>query len=199
MFARGAEKSATFVTIAICTILILLVTCSALIYRTNSLVATRTSDGRAYRVIQGDPEAAESLARLNKNISLLIKQLQIRETALSRDQRKCLTRILERYRPTSLIETKPVDGRTAYTINKGEEVAICLRTTQNHDLHNDNELLLVMIHELAHIGSSKPDPNHGPEFQTNFDFLRGTAIRMGLLEKIGKPWMYCGTIVDPVT
>jgi len=167
-------------------------------YRRTRLVATSTSDGRKYRVLKGDKEAAESLARLHQNVSLLLQRLQAKSESFDADEKKCLERIITRYRPLSLIETEPIGDQTAFTVNKGETIALCLRSAKDKKLHNDNELLLVTLHELAHVGSPMPDPFHGPVFQKHFDFLRRAALDFGLLARIDKPWEYCGVSVDPI-
>ena len=51
---------------------------------------------------------------------------------------------------------------TSYTVNKGEEIVMCMRDKKTGKLHNINELMYVAIHELAHVGC--PLNGHPPLF-----------------------------------
>lgn len=77
-----------------------------------------------------------------------------------------------------LRETEEGTNNTSYTINKGEEMVICLRSKKNNKFHDMNELMYVTIHELAHVGN--PELDHTPLFYKINKFLLKEAIELGI-------------------
>lgn len=83
------------------------------------------------------------------------------------------------------------DG-TSYVINNGEEIHFCIR--------GDHPAVLatVLVHEMAHIGSSTPD--HDEEFWNNYEILRAIVRKMGIITADMIPKsdrQHCGRV--PVT
>lgn len=99
-------------------------------------------------------------------------------------------------------ESTPRSSYTSYTLNKGEEMVVCLRSKYNNQIHNMNELMYVTIHEIAHIGC--PERNHTPLFHKINKFLLQHAIEKGYYTYVNykrDPCEYCGmnlnnTIID---
>lgn len=86
---------------------------------------------------------------------------------------------------------------TSYTINKGEEVAMCI-TARNAEekIYDLNTLMFVCIHELAHIGCESV--GHGQEFQEFFRFLLKKAVICGVYtykDYSVSPQEYCGMTI----
>jgi hypothetical protein len=99
-------------------------------------------------------------------------------------------------------ESTPTSSYTSYTLNKGDEMVVCLRSKYNNKIHNMNELMYVTIHEIAHIGC--PERNHTPLFHKINKFLLQHAIEKGYYTYVNykiDPCEYCGmdlnnTIID---
>jgi len=95
-----------------------------------------------------------------------------------------------------LSENVEGDIYTSYSLNKGEELVFCLRSKRKetfNELHDENLLCYVTIHELAHIAC--PEYNHTPLFKKIFTFLANVSIEVGVYKKIdfdNHPMEYCG-------
>ena len=53
---------------------------------------------------------------------------------------------------TTIYETDPNTNLTSYSVNKGEEVAFCLKSKKTGQLHDINLMTYVALHEMAQIG-----------------------------------------------
>jgi predicted metal-dependent hydrolase len=96
-----------------------------------------------------------------------------------------------------IYENDPHSKLTSFSVNKGEELAFCLKSKQTGDLHNINLLMYVALHEMAHIAC--PEIGHGDLFQLLFKFLCDEAIKLNIYsydnyEK--KPVEYCGMMLS---
>jgi hypothetical protein len=92
---------------------------------------------------------------------------------------KQLKNNLDPYR-TSIYETDPSSSYSSYTVNKGSELHMCLRSKITGKLHDVNLLTYVGIHEMAHMAN--PEVGHGPLFQKIFNFFIETAINKKLYD-----------------
>jgi len=71
-----------------------------------------------------------------------------------------------------MMETGHNDDSTSYTINKGEEIHVCLREKdKNRILHDINTMMFVILHEMAHIMSDSI--GHNNEFRSNLIIFVG--------------------------
>lgn len=94
-----------------------------------------------------------------------------------------------------LTEASPKSRHTSYTINKGEEIAICLRDPQDR-MHDINTIMYVTIHELAHVAC--PEVGHTPLFREIFVFLLKISIQIGIYNQVNyqkTPQAYCGIVI----
>src|SRR5947209_13972630 len=136
--------------------------------RIDDRVNVLASDGRNYLVRNTDNkvETAEGLARLNSKVLLLISKLE-EEAKIEPEHLPMVTRLRQRYRPEKISEGIVDQRFTSYTVNKGEEMVLCMRTRDGKDeMYNDNILFYVTLHELAHVGSLTE--HHNEEFHKNF-------------------------------
>lgn len=80
-------------------------------------------------------------------------------------------RLVKGFNPQKVMETLPTSEYTAYSENKGEKLAFCLNQekTDNDHLIDENTLMFVALHELAHIATKSI--GHKNEFWDNFKFL----------------------------
>lgn len=105
----------------------------------------------------------------NHNISISDRCLTNNSSNKIRDR---LNRLNKGYDPTKLIENVPSNNNnlTAYNDNKGERIAICLRSLDVNllkpEFHKYNDLIFVLVHEMAHIANVRYD--HDQEFWAIF-------------------------------
>lgn len=153
-------------------------------------VSVEAYDGRSYRV-RNTPrkrETALALARMNEKVLDFITRL---EGAGDAEFQGAVKRLRTRYRPDRLSEGRIDKRHTSYTLNKGEEVVLCLRSRDHKDeIYDDNLIFYVVLHELAHIASITE--NHNDEFHTNFRYLLRKAAEWGLFVRKSDRFHYCG-------
>ena len=104
-------------------------------------------------------------------------------------------RMRKNFNINNMFEVYPnnTDGDTSYSINKGEEMGVCIRSGKNfYNIHNLNIIKFVFVHELAHVISLSQQ--HTEEFWRNFKFLLHNCYKHNLLKKIDysiHPEEYC--------
>ena len=135
-----------------------------------------TIDNRDYEVqIKEDAqEAANLIALIRKNLELLVKHLI---KSYSGDDR--IQRLKENFKPDNIREGIDDPKYTSYSINKGEQIVLCLRT--NNKLMDINTMMFVVLHELAHICTISI--GHTKEFVTNFKWILDESINIGIYKK----------------
>lgn len=170
-------------------------------------------DGVRYRVHEshtGPQRAADTLARLNARVVELMRALRRRYVRTEGDdpaRRAAALHLLARYNPDNLVENSPKDpaGDTAYTMDKGAIIALCLRERDpalsgdpnSYDIHDLDTLTFVTLHEMAHIAINEVD--HPPRFWSAFRFLLEEAERAGIYRSpdfARAPVHYCGVKID---
>jgi hypothetical protein len=158
-------------------------------------------DNREYNVLDMDDkeEAADKLATVNEFNQTLINHMY-GQCDDEPDSKTCILggRLKKRYDPDALVENDPSDIRnTAYTEDKGELIALCLRDRFSGEkkMHDNDIINFVSMHELAHVASLKY--GHGPEFWGNFKHILEEATEIGYEPKNYKktPEEYCGLVV----
>ena len=98
---------------------------------------------------------------------------------------------------TSIHETDPTSDLTSYSVNKGEELSVCLKSKNSGQLHDINLLMYVVIHEMAHFAC--PEIGHGALFQKIFKKFIEVAIKLEIYnydDYTSKPIEYCGMILS---
>lgn len=79
----------------------------------------------------------------------------------------------------ALRETAFGEKSAAYTVNKGDELRICIRDPDKDKMFEDeNTSMFVLLHEMAHLASKSW--GHGKEFRDNFAKLVKAAVEMGI-------------------
>ena len=94
---------------------------------------------------------------------------------------------------TDIHETDPNSDLTSYSVNKGEELSVCLKSKKTRKLHDINLLMYVVIHEMSHFAC--PEIGHGELFQKIFRKFTNIAIKINLYnydDYNQKPVEYCG-------
>jgi hypothetical protein len=162
-----------------------------------STYVTSTVDGKQYKVrdMPDKQEAANLMAHIRIRLTRLCDALEKKYP--DKPQVKQLVRNF-RSDPTRFIESTPDEEHTSSTINKGESIRMCLRQREGGDesLVNENILLFVAIHELAHVCTESV--GHGPDFWNNFGWLLKEAEALGIYKYTNfsaHPVSYCGVYI----
>jgi predicted metal-dependent hydrolase len=174
----------------------LLSTISSIFQTPYPLVSVQSSvDGRTYRVrdLPDRQEAANLLARVRQRIATLYDKI----TAKYPDKHQ-IKRIRKNFRPddaSRFLEATPDAQHTSYSVNKGEQVHLCLRQRVGADesLVQENVMTFVALHELAHCATDTI--GHGPDFWNNFGWLLKEAEANGIYQYTdfrAHPVAYCG-------
>lgn len=167
---------------------------------------------KVHEDLENPQEAAQLMDRLNTTAQTLINHVykkyigtneadaiikpQFKSTVL-----KGVAALKKNFKTANLEENIPErsGGDTSYVIDKGDVFAMCLRDPKNNNKIEDkyNNLVFVLIHELAHLSSKSY--GHPVEFWQNFRFLLQEAATIDLYQpvdykKTGSP--YCGIVVS---
>ena len=164
-------------------------------YSNIGLMKVRSKiDEKEYTVqIKDDSlEAANLIAKIREKLVVLMEHLE--KSFSLNDER---VRLLKKnFRPDRLKEGVDTPGYTSYSINKGEQIVLCLRS--NDKLVDLNTMLFVVLHEFAHL--STESIGHTEEFWDNFKWILEEAINIGVYKKQDfklNNVEYCGmTITD---
>lgn len=154
-------------------------------------------DGRTYKVrdLPDKQEAANLLAKVRIRLEKLCAVLERKFP-----DKPQVRRMAQNFRadPDRFLEATPDAQHTSYSVNKGESIHLCLRQRQGADesLVNENVMVFVGIHELAH--TITQSIGHEPEFWNNFGWLLKEAEASGLYEYTdfrAHPVAYCGVSI----
>jgi len=158
---------------------------------------TSNIDGKQYKVrdMPDKQEAANLMARLRIRLMKITDALEKKYP--DKAQVKHLVKNF-RSDPSRFIEATPDSEHTSYSINKGEQIYMCLRQREgpNESLVNENVMTFVSLHELAHVCTESI--GHGPDFWNNFGWLLKEAEALGLYQYTdfqAHPVSYCGVYI----
>jgi len=110
---------------------------------------------------------------------------------------KYIDQFCKRIKGIVLYENAPDGKYTSFTVNKGDEMGLCLRSRKTGELHDQNLITYVVLHELAHVAC--PEQNHTDLFKEIFIFMIRTAEKLGIYEVKDyqlNPQEYCGMTLD---
>tara|TARA_B100000795_G_C22803507_1_gene443293 strand:+ start:1731 stop:2306 length:576 start_codon:yes stop_codon:yes gene_type:complete len=131
-------------------------------------------------------EAADLIAKIRQKIQILKEHLN---KSYPDDERiKLLNENLDL---NNLKEGIDDPNYTSYSINKGEQIVLCLRNEDK--LMDINTMMFVILHELGHVITI--DIGHTQNFWENFRWLLEESINIGIYFKQDfdkKPVEYCG-------
>lgn len=158
--------------------------------RASEVRYVQAFDGKSYLVQnkKGSKRAADILARLNANIELLLAFLDSEYPGKPK-----VKKLIRRYSGDNISEGSGEDDYTAYSVNKGEQIVFCLRSKRTKNFVDENVLMYVAVHELAHIYST--DVGHTKNFWKNFKFLLQQAVAAKVYTPVNfkkNPVEYCG-------
>ncbi len=141
----------------------------------DDLVVVKSNDQQIH-IISNSPDmenSAELLAEIKRRLGKLVIFCSDKYP-----RKENIQQLKHRFKAANVQETSKNDTGTSYTVNKGDELHMCLRAKGTSELHDINILMFVAIHELAHIMSSSY--GHNNEFGQNFRFLLKEAVNCGI-------------------
>jgi len=152
------------------------------------VVSSQDGVGYLVRNLPDSGIASNKLAEINNRVSKLIDSLD--------KEKKDVIRIVNRYNPNNLSETVPGSLYKSYSVNKGEQIAICLRDPKDNSFEDINIIMFVVIHEIAHIMTETV--GHDKTFWENMRFLLIEGQKIGIYVPIDyskENAKYCGMYV----
>jgi predicted metal-dependent hydrolase len=156
-------------------IIILVLFISYKIYKDSDIFQLKcilsTVDGEKYCVRERKDvqKASDLLARTTEKMTRLVTHLD--EKYPKESGKENVRRLVKNFNPKKIVETLPTSEYTAYSENKGQKIAFCLNKEKkdNDNLIDENTLMFVALHEMAHVASKSI--GHNTEFWDNFEFL----------------------------
>jgi hypothetical protein len=162
------------------------------IYKKGDIVSIRSKvDGKIYivRKLPDAKQAADKLATINDKVLKLISSVDT--------SKKGTEDLIDNYNPNALSETLPGSKYTSYSVNKGEKISICIRKESDNSFIDDNTVLFVVIHELAHVMTH--EVGHTPLFWDNMKYLLEVGEKIGIYNPVNyqeQPEDYCGMEIN---
>jgi len=138
-------------------------------------------------------EAANKLAGIGDSLRTLIGSLNENDSEKGDNIRQ----LKESFNPDYITENIPGSIYVAYSVNKGEELSICIREKDTEVFIDNNIIIFVSIHELAHIMT--PESGHTPLFWDNMKYLLEKASSSGIYhpqDYSQNPVTYCGMEIN---
>ena len=177
----------------------------------NNLVLMESSSTGTKILVNNDEKKKESADLLGNLMQIMFKLknhlIKNKEKLVSQyegkfkesDLRECIDILDKNFdeAKTKIYENPPSSDYTSYSVNKGEELAFCLRSKKNGNHHTLNLLMYVAIHEMAHIGCR--EIGHTDLFKEIFSFYTKEAIKIGVYkyeDYDSIPVEYCGMILS---
>ena len=155
-----------------------------------------TVDGDKYCVRERENmlDAVDLLASTSQRMTTLVDYLHEQEPD---DER--VKRLVSKFNANKIIETLPSSEFTAYSENKGRKIAFCLNKEKedNDQLIDENTLMFVAIHEMAHI--TTVSIGHTQEFWDNFKYLLKHAANCNVYDPVDyskEQTDYCGMTIS---
>ena len=140
-------------------------------------------------------EIANRIGIITKRADTLIDYMAKNKLPNSEVSERLLRRWKKiRSNPRGIRETSAIEKPAAYTVNKSDQLRICIRNPKTKQLEDLNTAMFVLLHELAHVMSQSY--GHFQEFKTNFAYITKLAVEMGLYSYVdysNNPTEYCNT------
>lgn len=160
----------------------------------NMTSVTSTIDGRSYRVrkLPDKQQAADKIAEISNKLTNLVDYV-----FKTNPDKEGVYQLKTNFNSHNIIENAPGGQYTAYSVNKGEQLALCLRNAKDDTFIDLNLILFVSIHELAHVMTD--EIGHTDKFWANMKYLLEQAIQIGVYnyeDYKQTPQMYCGLEIN---
>jgi hypothetical protein len=183
--------------IIIILIFVIIFNCYNYYLQNADLLIIEGIDGNNYYVrdIDDKDKAVNILCELRKDLKKLIEYIE-KNSANDKEfpiYKENINLIKNKIDNVVIKETPKTSSYTSYSVNKGEELFLCIRSKKTNEIHDINDLLYVAIHEIAHIGC--PEIGHTNLFFKINLYLLKKAVEFNLYKYDNynnKPKEYCG-------
>jgi len=138
-------------------------------------------------------KAANKLAEIGNSLQTLIDSLNEKDS----EKGEYIQQLRESFNPEYITENIPGSIYVAYSVNKGEELSICIREKDTEAFIDNNIIIFVAIHELSHIMT--PESGHTPLFWDHMKYLLEQASSIGIYQPQDysqNPVTYCGMEIN---
>tara|TARA_B110000967_G_scaffold57861_2_gene59307 strand:- start:2130 stop:2705 length:576 start_codon:yes stop_codon:yes gene_type:complete len=168
--------------------------CHYIIQKLNKTTIKSTVDNRDYEVrdLPDKQDAANTLADISGKLTKLVEYV-----VTSDSDRDGVRQLKRNFKSRNIIENTPGGKYTAYSVNKGEQLALCLRDAKDDTFIELNLIIFVAIHEIAHVMTD--DVGHTKKFWDNMRYLLEKGEKIGVYrpEDYSKtPKNYCGLEIN---
>ena len=163
------------------------------LYQNRGLTTIKSSsNNKEYlvRELEDKQDAANLLANIGDSFDKLVKYV-------STDSHEGVEQLVNKFNSNNIKENIPSSEYTAYSVNKGEELVLCLRNINDNSFIDINTILFVGIHELAHIMTD--EVGHTEKFWSNMEYLVTKANEINIYNPIDYskyPTDYCGQEIN---
>ena len=152
-------------------------------------------NGKKYYVrnLPDKEAAADKLASIGNSLEKLILSLDSNDKEKGED----IKRLTQSFNSDHITENIPGSMYVAYSVNKGDELSICIRDKNTEKFIDNNIIIFVAIHELAHIMTK--ETGHTPMFWDNMKYLLEKASLSGIYQAQDyskDPVNYCGMDIN---
>ena len=177
-------------------ILLLIFVWTTYIRKNVYLTKVKSNTGNSYMVrkLPDKQGAADKLGGITSSLKKLCDHC---EASGSADKKKAVKRLTEKFKPNRIIEHMPGNQYVAHSVDKGEELSLCIRAKGTDKFMDDQIILFVAIHELAHIMTVST--GHTDEFWDNMRYLLEQASSIGIYTAVDyakSPTKYCGMTIS---
>jgi RNase H-fold protein (predicted Holliday junction resolvase) len=163
------------------------------LFQLKCIVSTVDGDKYCVRERKNVQSASDLLAKTTDKMKKVVEYVKEKYP-----DKENVSRLVKRFNPKKIVETLPTSQYTAYSENKGQKIAFCLNKEKenNNNLIDENTLMFVALHEMAHVASKSI--GHNEEFWDNFRFLIEQADEAGLyipVDYSASNEEYCGMTI----
>ena len=169
-------------------------------YNYDNMTFIKSSIDNKYYMVRNLPDkmiAVNMLATLRNNIIKLKQELERGKQGEYAEYKQYIEQLSDRINDVTISENNNKDNTTAYSVNKGEELVLCLRSKKDvNKFHDLNTLMYVILHEISHIAC--PEYNHTPLFKKIFAFFTEISIKLNIYNRVNynaTPVEYCGIYI----
>ena len=142
------------------------------------------------RKLPDKQEAANILAILSDDLTKLAEHVKDKD-------KEGVRKLYDNFSTDIITENIPGSMYVAYSVNKGDELSICIRDKDTEQFIDRNTINFVAIHEMAHIMTT--ETGHTPLFWDNMKYLLEQGEEIEIYKPIDykkNPEMYCGQEIN---
>ena len=149
-------------------------------------------NGQEYyvRKLPDKQEAADKLAHLSVDLTKLVDHVKDKD-------KEGVTKLANNFNTDIITENIPGSMYVAYSVNKGDELSICIREKNTEKFIDTNTINFVAIHEMAHIMTT--ETGHTPLFWDNMKYLLEQGQEINIYEPQDYkeyPVVFCGQEIN---